>query len=144
MLNYFLDFVKSTIIVVSISLLGALAAYLFGVNYIAAFLFLFVIQFIMFSFVGTILTNYFKEKTKQKQLDVLEPLSSILECAYCNHQNLITFFPNQNERVEFVCDKCGNKNLVNLTFTVARITQEIKVPDISGIRLTTSDEKQEQ
>lgn len=143
MINYFLDFVKSTVIVIFVSLLGALAAYLFNINYIAAFLFLFVVQFILFSFIGTILTNYFKEQTKQKQLDALEPLSSILECAYCNHQNIITFFPNQNERIEFVCDKCQNKNIVNLAFTVARITQDVKIPDVSGIRLNKFDENKE-
>lgn len=139
--KYMVAALKSTSIVVIISALGAYSAYLFNINYIATFLFLFVIQFIIFSFLGDIITNYFREKTKQKQLDYLEPLSSILECAYCNESNLITFLPNQNERIEFECSKCKNKNLVNLAFSVARITEPVNVPSITGIPLTNEKPK---
>jgi hypothetical protein len=137
--NYFLTFLKSTFIVVFISLIGATAAYTLGINFVGAFLLLFAIQFILFSFVADIIKNYFQEKTKQKQLDALEPLSTILECAYCNHSNLITFNPNQNERIEFTCSSCSNKNLVNIGFSVARITEPVSVPTLTGINL--KDEK---
>ena len=136
---YFLNILKSTAIVFIISLLGSLSAFLFNLNYFAVFLFLFVIQFIIFSFIGDIFTSYFKEKTKQKELDKLEPLSTILECAYCTEPNLITFLPNQNERIEFECTKCKNKNLVNLSFSVARVTQPINVPKLTGIPLTNEE-----
>lgn len=136
---YFLNILKSTVIVFIISLLGALSAFLFNLNYFAVFLFLFVVQFIIFSFIGDIVTSYFKEKTKQKELDKLEPLSTILECAYCTESNLITFFPNQNERIEFECTKCKNKNLVNLSFSVARVTQPVNVPKLTGIPLTNEE-----
>jgi hypothetical protein len=137
--NNILNLLKSTGIVVFISAMGSLAAYLVNLNYIATFIFLFIIQFIIFSFVGNILTSYFTEKTKQKQLDLLEPLSTILECAYCNANNLMTFFPNDVERIEFECDKCKNKNLVNIGFSVARITEPVNVPNLTGIPLV--DEK---
>lgn len=139
--DYILAMLKSTITVTVISALGAYSAYLFDINYLATFLFLFVFQFIIFSFLGDLITNYFKEKTKQKQLDYLEPLSSILDCAYCNESNLITFLPNQNERIEFECVKCKNKNLVNLVFSVARITEPVNVPSITGIPLTNEKNK---
>jgi hypothetical protein len=141
--KYILTLLKSTSIVVVISALGAYSAYLFNINYLATFLFLFVIQFIVFSFLGDIITNYFKEKTKQKELDFLEPLSSMLDCAYCNTTNVITFLPNQNERIEFECTKCKNKNLVNLVFSVARITGPVNVPSITGIPLTNEKETQQ-
>lgn len=136
---YFLNILKSISLVTITSSLGALSAFLFNVNYFAIFLLIFVFQFILFSFIGDIVKSYYKEKTKQKELDKLEPLSTILDCAYCNEQNLLSFFPNQNERIEFECTKCGNKNLVNLSFSVARVTKPINVPKITGIPLTDDE-----
>jgi transcription elongation factor Elf1 len=135
MQNKLIDIFKSTAIVIAISAFGSLAAYLIHLNYIAAFILLFVIQYILFTFVGGVLTTYFTEKTKQKQLDLLEPLSTILECAFCNKPNVLTFLPNQNERIEFVCEKCKNKNLVNLVFNVARVTEPINVASPIGTPL---------
>jgi hypothetical protein len=136
---YFLNILKSISLVTITSLLGALSAFLFNANYFAVFLLIFVFQFILFSFIGDIVKSYYKEKTKQKELDKLEPLSTILDCAYCNEQNLLSFFPNQNERIEFECTKCENKNLVNLSFSVARVTKPINVPKITGIPLTDDE-----
>lgn len=137
---YILNLIKSTLIVSFISAFGSLGAYLVGYNVLAAFIFLFVIQFIVFSFLGNIITSYFQEKTKQKQLEVLEPLSTILECAYCNAKNIMTFLPDENERVEFECENCKNKNLVTIGFSVARVTSPVKVPNITGVSL--SEEKE--
>jgi hypothetical protein len=133
---------RSTITVIAISLFGALGAHLVNMNFWAVFIFLFVFQYIIFSFIGNVLTTYFAQKTRQKELDVLEPLSSILECAYCSKPNLITFFPNQNERIEFKCDKCNNNNLVSIGFTVARITESITVPNLTGIPLINEKNNQ--
>jgi hypothetical protein len=132
--------IKSTFTVLFISGLGALGAYLIHLNFYAAFILLFVFQFILFSFVGFIITSYFTQKTRQKELDVLEPLSTILECAYCKANNLMTFFPNQEERIEFECVSCKKTNLVNINFSVARITDTINVPNLTGIPLI--DEKE--
>jgi hypothetical protein len=132
--------IKSTLIVIFISAVGALGCYLFHLNFFASFLLLFVLQYIIFSFVGNIITTYFAQITRQKELDLLEPLSTFLECAYCKTVNLMTFLPNQNERIEFDCEKCRNKNLVNIAFSVARITESVNIPDLTGIPLI--DEKQ--
>lgn len=135
------NFIKSTSIVLFLSALGALGANMIHLNWIATFILLFVFQFILFSFIGNMITVYFTEKTKQKQLDVLEPLSTILECAYCSFSNLMTFFPNKNERKEFECEKCKKKNLVNINFSVARTTEHVNVPNLTGIPLMEADEK---
>ena len=135
-----LDIIKSTLIVVLISALGALGCYLFHLSFFASFLLFFVFQYIMFSFAGNIITSYFTEKTKQKELDILEPLSTFLECAYCKAINIMTFFPEQSERIEFECDQCKKKNLVNINFTVARITESVNIPNLTGTPLI--DEKE--
>jgi hypothetical protein len=135
-----LNFVKSTTIVITISAIGALGAFILNLNFYASFLLLFAFQYIVFSFFGNVITSYFVQKTRQKELETLEPLSTILECAYCNSKNLMTFLPNQNERIEFECESCKNKNLVNIAFSVARITENVKIPNITGIPLV--DEKQ--
>ena len=118
-------FLKSTFTVLLTSVLISLSVWLFGGNFIAAFLIAFSIQYILFSFIGTAINNYFSQITRQKELDKLEQLSSLLECAYCKLPNIITFVPDENERVEFVCEKCKKKSVVNINFTVARTTEPI-------------------
>ena len=78
----------------------------------------------------------------QKELDALEPLSTILDCAYCSKSNVMIFLPDQNERAEFVCTSCEKKNLVNIQFVVARITEPVNVPSLVGtpsIQTTSND-----
>jgi hypothetical protein len=118
-------FLKSTSTVSLTSALISLSAWMAGSNYIAAFLLSISIQYILFSFFGGLINNYFSQITRQKELDKLEQLSTILECAYCKKHNVMTFIPDENERVEFVCDSCEKRNLVNINFTVARITEPV-------------------
>ena len=104
-----------------------------GDNYIASFILSVSIQYIIFSFFGGMINNYFAQITRQKELDKLEQLSTILECSYCKKPNVMTFIPDENERIEFLCDSCNKRNLVNINFTVARITE----PVITQNNLTT-------
>lgn len=135
------DIVKSTLIVFLTSSLIALASFLFGANWIASFILAFVLQYILFSFFGNLIKSYFVEKTKQMELDKLEPLSTILECAYCNSKNIMTFLPDENERIEFECVSCKKKNLVNIQFVVARITDTVTIN--TGTNIPLIDEKDE-
>jgi hypothetical protein len=123
-------FIKSTTTVVATSSIISVAVWMLSGNYIAAFLLSLSIQYILFSFIGNLVNNYNAQITKQKELDKLEQLSSILECAYCKTKNIITFIPDENERVEFVCSNCNKKNLVNINFTVARITEPITMDSL--------------
>lgn len=109
---------------------------MFGGNFIAAFILAVSLQYILFSFVGTIVNNYFIQKTRQKELDKLEQLSSILGCSSCKQPNVITFIPDEKERVEFVCDKCSKKNVVNIVFSVAGVTDPIIMNNPTGASLT--------
>jgi hypothetical protein len=135
------DLIRSTLTVITTSALISLAALLFGINWIATFILVFVLQYILFSFFGNLINNYFVEKTKQKQLDKLEPLSTILDCAYCNAKNIMTFLPDETERIEFECESCKKKNLVNIQFVVARITDSVTMNSTTNIPLI--DEKNE-
>ena len=125
MRNQIYTFLKSTLIVLTISALISLSVWMFKGNFIAAFILSAAFQYILFTFVGTIVNNYFIQKTRQKELDKLEQLSSILECASCKKPNVITFIPDEKERVEFVCDGCTKKNVVNIVFSVAGVTEPI-------------------
>ena len=99
-------------------------------NFWYTFCFFALLQYILYSFVLSIITNYFKEKTKQKELDKLENLSTILECAYCNTKNVLTFIPDQNQKIQFKCTNCNNINSVLLQFTVARTTEPVEITSI--------------
>lgn len=133
--NNFKNLIKSTLIVSLISFLGGLSGYLLGLSFLSLFLLFFTIQYVLFFAISTIIKSYFIEKTKQKELDKLEKLSTILNCAYCNQPNLMTFIPDNNERIEFVCDSCKKANLVTLQFIVARITEPVNIPKVSGLSL---------
>jgi len=129
------SFIKSTTIVLFISTVASLGISSLGGNFWASFALFFTIQYVIFSFLASIIKSYFIQKTKQKELDTLEPLSTILGCAYCNTDNLMTFLPSQNERAEFTCTNCTKTNLVNIQFVVARITEPVAIPNATGIPL---------
>ena len=98
---------------------------MFKGNFVAAFLLSVAIQYVLFTFIGGIVNIYLVQQTRQKELDKLEQLSSILECSSCKKPNVITFIPDEKERVEFVCDGCAKKNVVNIVFSVAAVTEPI-------------------
>lgn len=125
-------FIRSTLTVLIISTLGSLGIKSLGGNFWASFALLVAIQYILFSFIATIVKNYMFQKTLQMELDALEPLSTILDCAYCSTSNVMTFLPDQNERAEFVCSSCDKRNLVNIQFVVARITEPVNMPSATG------------
>jgi len=129
------NFIKSTFYVSVVSLLAGMGGYLLGYNFLAIFLIFIAIQYILFYAISSMVISFFVEKTKQKELDKLENLSTILNCAYCNQPNLMTFLPQDTSRLEFECDSCKKKNVVTIGFTVARVTEPINIPNITGIPL---------
>ena len=72
----------STFFVVLTSSIVGLGVWMLNGNFIASIILSIIIQYVMFSFIGNIINNYFREITRQKELEKLEQLSSILECAY--------------------------------------------------------------
>lgn len=132
-INFSISFIKSTIIVLGVSLLGGFSLYLVGYSFISTFFLFFIFQYILFSFIGNLINNYFFQKTKQKELESLEPLSTILECAYCGKSNIMTFLPNDNEMVEMTCSHCQKKNSVRIHFVVARLTEPLTIPSTTGV-----------
>jgi transcription elongation factor Elf1 len=138
------NFLKSTITVIVISTIASLGIKSIGGNFWASFSLFFVIQYVLFSFIASIIKNHQIQKTIQKELEVLEPLSTILECAYCNTSNVMTFLPDQNERAEFSCSSCNEKNSVTIQFVVARVTKPVNTGTTIGTASiqTTTNEKE--
>jgi hypothetical protein len=131
--NNLKSFITSTTILIGISLLGGIAGFLAGKSFAVTFLFIFVAQFILFTFIGNIIKNINFKQMIEKQLEKLEGLSTILECAYCKKQNLMIFNTNDTERIEFVCEHCKNKNLVNIQFIVSQISEPLEIPKVLGV-----------
>lgn len=133
-----ITFTKSTSAVIFISALIGLSVKLFNGSFWASFILAASLQYILFTLFANIVNNYFAQQTKQKELDKLEQLSALLNCAYCKDPNVVVFLPDQNERVEFACDKCQGKNIVNINFTVARITEPlITTPSLQNAVITS-------
>lgn len=130
-----LNFLKSTIYVSLLSLLAAIGGYMINLSFIGTFLLFFVLQYILFYTASTIISSYYIEKTKQKELDKLESLSTVLNCAYCDKLNVMTFLPQEDSRLEFECDQCSKKNVVTLQFFVARVTEPVMTSSITGATL---------
>jgi hypothetical protein len=127
--------VESTIKVLILSAIGGYSVYLLGFNFLGSFLFFIFLQYILFYCITFILNETIKEKTKQKELDRLENLSTLLNCAYCNKPNVMIFNPNESSRIEFDCEHCNKKNLVTMQFLVARITEPVNLPRVTGVHL---------
>lgn len=126
------SFITSTFFVLLTSSIIGLGVWMLNGNFIASIILSIIIQYVLFSFVGSMITNYYREITRQKELEKLEQLSSILECAYCKKHNVITFIPDDNERVEFLCTGCNKRNLVTINFTVSRITEPVMNTNLSS------------
>jgi hypothetical protein len=124
---------KSFFILLSISILGGILGFLLNFSFIVTFLSLLIFQIILFSFIGSIIQGYNFKKIREKELDRLQGLSTLLSCAYCNKPNIMIFDPNETERIEFVCDHCQKKNLVNIQFFVSQISEPLEIPKVVGI-----------
>lgn len=131
---------KSTVTVAVISTIIALAVANIGGSFLTSFALAFCFQYILFSFIANLINSYFKQRTLQKELDSLESLSTILQCAYCNHQNVMTFIPDDLESSSFTCSKCEKTNTVKIQFVVARQTEILQLPVSSkGVSLKDKD-----
>jgi hypothetical protein len=127
------NLIKSSFLVLSISGAAGYASYLFMGNFWFTFSFFVLMQYVLYSVVLSAITNYFKEKTKQKELDKLENLSTILDCAYCSTKNVMTFIPDQYEKIQFKCSGCNNNNSVVIQFMVARTTEPLEIKPLTQI-----------
>jgi hypothetical protein len=133
-------FVRSTLTVLSISAIFATAASNLNGNFYIWFAIAFCFQYVLFTFLGNIIVSYFKQKTIQKELDAIEPLSTVLQCAYCNQQNVMTFIPDELETATFSCTNCKKDNSVKIQFVVARKTDILQIPVSSkGVSLKDKD-----
>ena len=92
------EFLKSTSTVCLLSGLIGLGFLLANKPFWPAFILASAVQYILFSLIAGTVNSYFIHQTRQKELDKLVPLSTILECAACKASNISTFIPDQNER----------------------------------------------
>lgn len=125
--------IKSFGILISISFIGSVGFYIIGYNVFGSFILLTTFQIILFSFFGSIIKTNNNKKVRELELKKLENLSTILECSYCNKKNLMIFVPDDTERIEFVCEHCKKKNLVNIQFIVSQISEPLEIPKVIGI-----------
>ena len=111
---------KSLLIIAAISSLCGSAGYLLNKSFFGVFIAVTAMQFIV-GYIVTTLTAYdFKKSAYLAELDKLEKLSTILNCAFCNEPSLVTFLPDVAP--ELVCEKCKHTSNVRLHFSVARQT----------------------
>ncbi len=95
-----------------------------GSFWLAASLCLF-IELLGLYFIGVVSRTRAAERIRNLELEKISNLSSILSCAACNESNIITFIPDNQERVEFDCGKCGKKNVVTIQFAVAVVSSPV-------------------
>jgi hypothetical protein len=126
-MNNILKFLISNVL---ISTLFGIISVFSGGQFLYVFLFTFLIIYILYSVVAKIIISFFKEKTRQMELDKLENLSTILECAYCSEKNILTFIPDQNEKLEFTCSSCNKLNSVIMQFTVIKQNETIQISSL--------------
>ena len=118
--NQFFLLVKSLTTSVLVSCLFGIAGVCIDKSFWAGFNYSLAAQFIIGYAVATITQTHYKNSTYIAELNALEKLSTILNCAYCNHPNIVTFLPD--EIPSMVCEKCKNNNSIKLQFSVSRTT----------------------
>jgi hypothetical protein len=117
---------KSLAITTTISLVCSLCIFiLWDKNVYATFGLTFILQYAIHSFIEDFLIKSKTIKLQEIELNKIEQLSTILSCASCNANNLMTFIPDDNSRFEFSCEECKGRNVVNINFTVARTTEAL-------------------
>jgi hypothetical protein len=129
----FKNSLKSFFILFSISILGGILGLILNYSFWVYFLSFLLFQIILFSFLGSIIKSYNIKKIKELELNKLEGLSTLLSCAYCQKQNVMIFNTNDTERIEFECDHCKKRNLVNIQFLVSQISEPLEIPKVVGI-----------
>ena len=124
------DVLKFLVSNVLLSSLFGLISIFSGGGFLYVFLFSFLVLYILYSVVAKIIISFFKEKTRQMELDKLENLSTILECSYCSERNILTFIPDQNKKLEFTCSSCNKLNSVIMQFTVIKQNETIPISSL--------------
>lgn len=113
-----------------ISCLFGLVSLTNNLNFFFIFGIAFLSQYVLYSFISTLIVNYYREKTKQIELEKIENLSTILECAYCNDKNILTFIPDQNEKLDFECNSCNKMNTVIMQFSVIKQNETLPIQSL--------------
>ena len=121
--DQFSSFAKSFITINTVSFLSGSAAFLIERSFWAYYILSFVLQIIIGYVIATYTYSHYKSTAYMAELEVLEKLSTLLNCAYCNQPNVITFLPDNIPDLK--CDQCGSISSVKLHFTVARTTTAI-------------------
>ena len=121
---------QSLLITCTVSTFCSLIFTLFGVSFWYTFAIVCLLQWIT----NYVVHVYIKEKNLKEmylaELSKLEDLSTLLNCAYCNTQNVVTFLPESV--TDFKCTNCNNINHVKLNFTISRSTGS--APDMQEIQ----------
>lgn len=114
------NIIKSILTTAFVSSLTGIVSVLVGKTFWVAFCMMTILQ-IVFGYALATYTFYnYKKDVYLAELDKIEKLSTILNCAYCNEPALVTFLPDQTPELQ--CEKCKNNSSVKLHFTVARQT----------------------
>ena len=119
-INQLLTFIKSLFTTALVSTLFGIASASLGKSFWAGFGYCAAAQFIIGYIVATITHSSYKNSTYLAELNFLEKLSTILNCAYCNQPNIVTFLPEEIPNI--ICEKCKNTSSIKLQFSVSRTT----------------------
>lgn len=111
---------KSIITVIAVSSLISTFFFFCGVSFVSVFCLTTALQFIMGYLVSAYLASKHNTEIYLNYLTKLEKLSTILDCAFCNTPNIVTFIPQ--ESADFECSSCKNPNTVKIMFSVSRAT----------------------
>lgn len=91
------------------------------------FLLAFILQFVLFAIVNTVLIR--KDQTEgtkliNQQLEAVSKHTLKLSCAYCQTLNLVPVTLNQENR--FKCESCNQVNGIKMQFFATQITVPLK------------------
>ena len=120
------NIVKSLLITLVISLIISGICYAMGLGFTKPLVITIITLFVGGFLIGQISETLLAINNKRLENERIKEFSKqgmIIECAYCEEMNFVPI--RLDERNEFVCEKCNEKNAVQISVAASRITTPI-------------------
>lgn len=117
------NIVKSLLITLVISLIISGICYAMGLGFAKPLAITIITLFVGGFLIGQISETLLAINNKRLENERIKEFSKqgvVIECAYCEEMNFVPI--RLDERNEFVCEKCNEKNVVQISVAASRIT----------------------
>ena len=128
-----ISIVKSLILTLVVSLIISGVCYILGLQFINSLVISLLVLFVSGFLIGQIsetLIAINNKKLENERIKEFSKQGSMVECSYCGELNFVPIRLD-GRRNEFTCEKCNQKNAVQISIAASRITTPIDALNIN-------------